>query len=148
MLNLYATLACGQLASMQLTLFNSSGPHCTDGSPAGFYFREASVASPNKKKWIVWLEGGGICQSNEDCWRRSKGDIGSSSAWPNMHEGAQLISAESSVNPDFHDWNHVWVPYCSGDVWLGQATEPTNPWATLDAAGERVCGQPPCTKSW
>lgn len=35
-------------------------------------------------------------------------------------------------NPDFRDWNRIYVPYCSGDVWEGQAEDPLNPWDAAD----------------
>ena len=31
------------------------------------------------------------------------------------------------MNPDFSDFVHIFVPYCSGDVWIGQAPNAINP---------------------
>ena len=74
-------LACGLAqADMALTLFDpSTGALCSDGSPAGFYF-EAS-ASGDTSKWVIELEGGGICESYDDCVSRQGSDLGSSKNW-------------------------------------------------------------------
>jgi len=34
-----------------------------------------------------------------------------------------LVNDLASVNPDFHDWHMVYLPYCSQDLWTGQRTE-------------------------
>ena len=121
-------LACATLtrADMALTLFDpSSGALCSDGSPAGFYF-EASASGDNSK-WVIELEGGGICESYDDCVSRQGSDLGSSKNWgPFITDGGQN-SRNCTVNPDFCDFNHVFLPYCSGDIWSGNQTEASNP---------------------
>ena len=32
--------------------------------------------------------------------------------------GRDLLSIDGIENPDFHDYNHVLIPYCSSDLWL------------------------------
>ena len=39
----------------------------------------------------------------------------------------QLMSGDPGVNPDFHDWTRVYVPYCSGDLHSGIMRNRTNP---------------------
>ena len=51
---------------LSLVLYNESyaiskGARCLDGSPAGYYVKRAPAESPNADKWIVFLEGGGLC---------------------------------------------------------------------------------------
>jgi len=31
-----------------------------------------------------------------------------------------ILSNNDATNPLFHDAHHVWIPYCSGDLWSGQ----------------------------
>ena len=33
-------------------------------------------------------------------------------------QGRDLLSTDRNENPDFHDYNHVLIPYCSSDLWL------------------------------
>ena len=37
-----------------------------------------------------------------------------------------LVSSSAEVNPQFHGFNRVFVPYCSGDIWVGTQTAPTS----------------------
>jgi hypothetical protein len=101
---------------------------CTDGTPAAYY-TQLNASSPN---WVLWIEGGGVCESYDDCVGRQKGSLGSSKYFDKSHAASQLISNDPAENPDFASWNHVWIPYCSGDVWLGQTTNPLNPWSEGD----------------
>lgn len=95
-----------------------------DGSPALYYIgRNASST-----KYVIWLEGGGICQSLADCQNRAKGSLGSSKrSLPVQNVGQGMMQADPAANPDFYEWNRVYVPYVSGDVWGGAAPQPLNP---------------------
>lgn len=39
--------------------------------------------------------------------------------WATFRSSYGLQACTADVNPDFHDWNHVYIPYCSGDLFLG-----------------------------
>ena len=41
-------------------------------------------------------------------------------------EGLDLLSQDNNTNPDFSGYNHVLVPYCSSDLWLGNDTKYIN----------------------
>ena len=119
-------------AVQELTLFDTStGALCTDGTPSGYYFEKSKTGS---KKWVIWIQGGGLCQSNADCVSRQGGDLGTSSTWSKTQRGAQLQSTDASENPDFHEWNMLYLKYCSGDVWTGTQAKPTDPWAAAGGA--------------
>ena len=42
---------------------------CNDGSPAVFYYRNSETNSDN---WVIYLMGGGMCNSYESCEERAK----------------------------------------------------------------------------
>ena len=42
---------------------------CNDGSPGGYYYREATTQEDGDK-WIFYLEGGGWCWNQTSCVRR------------------------------------------------------------------------------
>ena len=48
----------------------------------------------------------------------------SSSEYVQRIYGRGLLSSDEGENPTFHDFNHVYVPYCSSDAWLGTRTNP------------------------
>jgi len=70
---------------------------------------------------VLFLEGGGACWTEVDCFERAQGNLGSSTAWPATHNDANnVLSTNVAVNPGFATWNHVYIPYCGGDVHSGQ----------------------------
>jgi ribosome maturation protein SDO1 len=116
--------ADGQLVLFNKTYADAKNARCLDGSPAGFYSDLASTAV--SKKWIIYLEGGGICNTKSDCTSRSHTALGSSTKWGSSKSFSSILSSDASENPDFNTWAHIFVPYCSGDVYAGTITEPTN----------------------
>lgn len=99
---------------------------CNDGSPAAYYIA-ANASSPN---FVVWLQGGGICQSEDDCKNRPlnlRSSKGYAPTFTPSPESMGMLANDPSVNPDLFTWNRVFVPYCSGDVWGGQLPDATNP---------------------
>lgn len=115
-------------APMQLELFPAElamerGAQCLDHTPAGYYIRKQ-----DPHRWIIFLEGGGLCVTPFDCIARahkkgSFGSLGSSKSWPSkgpIHNDAMTASF-SELNP-FMNFTQVYVPYCSGDTWLGASS--------------------------
>lgn len=73
-----------------------------------------------------------MCFDEIDCAARKHSHLGSSSYWPHTLQGEKaggitLLSDDPNANPDFHDFNRLYVPYCSGDVFMGRQATPTNP---------------------
>jgi len=102
------------------------GARCMDGSPYGFYARRAPTGSAHAKDWVMFMQGGGLCITTLDCHLRAKGKFGSSTNWPQTYtDPDNMLSANETFNP-FHDFNHVWLPYCSGDTHTGQQAEPNS----------------------
>jgi hypothetical protein len=50
-----------------------------------------------------------------------------------------MIMDDPDNNPDFYDWNHVYLPYLSGDIWLGNSEAKVNPWNEARVVGEGNC---------
>eukprot|EP00117_Sycon_ciliatum_P025550 scpid91484/ scgid21183/ Protein notum homolog len=96
---------------------------CLDGSPSGFFYERGALNT----KWVFYLEGGGLCDSQETCQSRSHGSLGSSTKWGESFGGGGLLSNEQSENHGFYNWNRIYVPYCGGDLHSGQRTQP-NEW--------------------
>ena len=40
-------------------------------------------------------------------------------------EGRDILDPDPAKNPLFHSYNHVVIPYCSSDIWLGEETTNT-----------------------
>ncbi len=100
----------------------SRGAVCNNGEAATYFLREGS--GDNADRWIVYLEGGGECSSASECERRRKPLKEPSKS---EHPARGVFSDNPSGNPHFHNWNAVFVPYCSSDHWVGdQPASPDN----------------------
>eukprot|EP01062_Namystynia_karyoxenos_P028360 TRINITY_DN2149_c0_g1_i1.p1 TRINITY_DN2149_c0_g1~~TRINITY_DN2149_c0_g1_i1.p1 ORF type:complete len:461 (+),score=126.46 TRINITY_DN2149_c0_g1_i1:90-1385(+) len=120
-----------------MTLHKLPTAKCIDGSPAAYYIHR----NPNSSKYIVWLEGGGACKGIEDCKLRAQSGLGSSKGYKATTAAARgMIMGDVATNPDFADWNRIFVPYCSGDLWAGQMREAANPWSDPAVPGHGKSG--------
>ena len=111
---------------------------CNDNSRALFYYD--SNPNVSASKWIIYFEGGAGCSSKDECTARfrdlSNRPLMSSNMYQSLEEaeivGKGLMSSDESENPTFYHFHHVYVPYCSSDVWLGRNYSPN---VTLNDTG-------------
>lgn len=99
---------------------------CNDGSRPVFYFRPG--VGSGKNKWVIWFRGGGECHTEAVCKARTPYQISSKPFMTdayrvlnadNMADG--ILNPDSSKNPDFYNWSHAFLMYCSSDLWSGTA---------------------------
>lgn len=94
------------------------GAVCLDGTPGAYYLQPGSGDGVNK--WYIHHQGGGWCESMDDCLSRSTGNLGSSSKYPDTANlGGGYFSTDASVNPLMYNWNHVYLRYCDGASFSG-----------------------------
>jgi Pectinacetylesterase len=98
---------------------------CSDGSKFSFWVREASP-----KKVVFFLQGGGACFSAETC----APDRGLYRTKIEAHLTGGIFDFADKRNP-FADYSVVYVPYCTGDVHLGNATREYAPSLTVQHKG-------------
>eukprot|EP00933_Yihiella_yeosuensis_P053242 TRINITY_DN5142_c3_g3_i1.p1 TRINITY_DN5142_c3_g3~~TRINITY_DN5142_c3_g3_i1.p1 ORF type:complete len:461 (-),score=61.49 TRINITY_DN5142_c3_g3_i1:63-1445(-) len=112
---------------------SKKGAFCLDGSAPGYYI-EYGWGSGHSK-WMFHLQGGGWCVDIEDCANRAQTNLGSSRDYRTNHAkniflgfydgGAHgLLSNNCAENPDFCNWNKVYIRYCDGASYSGQAEHP------------------------
>jgi len=109
-------------SSDEYILKRVNGTHCLDGSPAAYYAR----VQRRSTFAVVHLQGGGWCFSDDECLRRSKTNLGTSSSYqartavvPDLYGAGQLMQR-------FSEFSHYVVNYCDGGSWLGTVTSPRN----------------------
>ena len=96
----------------------ATGARCLDGSPAAYYIRKGTGSGANK--WYIHHEGGGWCESLDDCLGRSQGKLGSSMGdGPTNAMGGGYFSPLPSENPMMYSWNAVFLRYCDGGSFSG-----------------------------
>ena len=90
---------------------------CLDGSPPGYYVGRGSGSGTDK--WILHQEGGGWCNTTENCLERSKTKLGSSTHWSSAIHLGGIFSDNETVNGEFYNWNVVYMGYCDGCSFSG-----------------------------
>jgi len=110
---------------------------CNDGTPAVLFVRKADAAAANAHDWVIWLAGGGQCGRAAECadrWcDRQQGPYSAlimSARFEEWTKSQQGIFSRGAGNR-FGDFNHVIVPYCSSDAWIGTRTLDTEPAQSL-----------------
>ena len=93
---------------------------CNDGSPA-IYYSDAALPTTPGAKILVYLQGGGFCNSAAACAQRlvDNPELASTTAysWPSTLSPDTVLLSDATLNPGFYDYIHVFVPYCSSDIW-------------------------------
>jgi hypothetical protein len=97
---------------------------CANGAPTGIGVNLSS--SPNARV-LIYLEGGGACWSDLTCYTLmsaayfttgyGEADFVTESASELAVPGG-FFDRTTSANP-FQDYNYVYIPYCTGDIFAG-----------------------------
>eukprot|EP01059_Diplonema_ambulator_P001593 TRINITY_DN11361_c0_g1_i1.p1 TRINITY_DN11361_c0_g1~~TRINITY_DN11361_c0_g1_i1.p1 ORF type:complete len:430 (+),score=71.67 TRINITY_DN11361_c0_g1_i1:50-1291(+) len=119
---LLTTIICVTATDLTLELMPEhvpAGAVCIDGTPGGFYYK-----SGEGTKWMLFLQGGGWCYDEEDCYQRSLTDLGSSKVMSGNQTVDGVMSSDCGVNPDFCNFNMVMFAYCDGNSFSGNTDSP------------------------
>lgn len=74
---------------------------------------------------MIHFEGGGWPYDIDQAFLRSKTDLGSSKKYPRCMKSSNMkftLSNQQARNPMMFDWNIVYVKYCDGGSYAGDAT--------------------------
>lgn len=105
---------------------------CADGSPARLFERTADPA-----RVVLYLEGGGGCWSAETCAfdGPDKAFVSTALATPEwLDQRGGIFDLDDERNP-LRDHSFVYVPYCTGDVHLGNSTTTYGPDLVVEHRG-------------
>jgi hypothetical protein len=98
---------------------------CIDGTPASYYYRRGTGAGLSK--WHIHFQGGGWCYDAESCEYRSTTALGSSKDYPECFSPHELsvayFSSNRTENPLLHNYHLVYVRYCDGGSFAGNAKQ-------------------------
>ena len=130
-----AALPLTASAPAALQLLKSPAARCLDGTQGGYYIR---AGSSSNTKWVFSLEGGGECVSQIDCLSRANSSLGSSKSWPPTTELGQYQANDAIWNPRLYNAHHVFVKYCTGDLFVGGVTQPSSSTYGLYFSGRLV----------
>ncbi len=101
---------------------------CNNGGRATYFVSRGKGAQADN--WVLFLKGGGACNSVEECREREKTKDPFMKPY-GKHRGPNtegILGNNRESNPDFWDWSKLYLPYCSSDFWLGDrgASEETD----------------------
>jgi hypothetical protein len=123
------------------TFIAPEGALSRDGSPAGFYYKFSKAGNKNL---LVYLAGGGVCADGFFCNMNPPNKDSSLTAEnvgtgvfniagptqeaqdPNLERWQSGIFKDDPANPA-KDWNMVFIPYVTGDVFFGSKPNGTVP---------------------
>jgi len=86
---------------------------CADGSEFSYWSRTAST-----DKVLLYFQGGGACFSEETCSFTDGTYLVQADGFELGADGSGIFDFANDDNP-FADWSVVYVPYCTGDVHIG-----------------------------
>jgi len=117
-----------------IELDDSYNAKCLDGSNYRFNFIQGN--GEGKNKFFLYLEGGGWCGQEtlgdnfvQSCYERSKTSLGSKIGFINslvISRLVRLLSSKEKYNPNFYNWNKVFVRYCDGSSFISDRTYEIN----------------------
>ena len=103
-----SVLDCVRLREISLYCIKFFCFFVADGSDARYYLSRQWEST----NWVIHLQGGGSCITYEECRLRSEGPLGSSLPLDDQITGEWTLSNDPKINPTFHSWNKVLIPYC------------------------------------
>jgi len=119
-----------ELVHLQDKLVKEKGAVCLDGSPGAYYIRKSRTKS---NKWLIHLQGGGWCRqltSQEfdvaTCTARSMFNLGTTKYDKPTFATSGVLSGSKRYNPEFWDFNTVFIRYCDGGSYTGDRNDPVN----------------------
>ena len=109
-----------------IELDDSYNAKCLDGSNYRFNFVQGK--GEGKNKFLFYLEGGGWCGQEtlgdnfvESCFERAKSSLGSNIGFFGslvISTLIRLLSSKEKYNPNFYNWNKIFVRYCDGSSFM------------------------------
>ena len=117
-----------------IELEDSYNAKCLDGSNYRFNFIQGK--GEGKNKFFLYLEGGGWCGQEtlgdnfvQSCFKRASTSLGSKIGFLNslvISRLVRLLSSKEKYNPNFYNWNKVFVRYCDGSSFISDRTYEKN----------------------
>ncbi len=93
------------------------GTRCRDGSPTGMGVR----LQPGAPGLLIFMQGGGACFNRLTCEANRASYSEADFEEAISGDGAGGIMDRSNPDNPVADWHHVFIPYCTGDVFIGSA---------------------------
>jgi len=128
---LIGVINCSEDILEKISLENYPLALCNDKTTA-VYYRHPEISQHPNKKMLIYLKGGGLCVPGDgysSCNNRcnvAAPHLCTAMTDPTLdlgenNLGSTIASSNSTLNPAFHDFSKIYVPYCSSDLYSGTA---------------------------
>ncbi|CAF0958574.1 unnamed protein product [Adineta steineri] len=99
----------------RISLINYPQARCMDNSIASYYIR---LANNRHSRWLIYFDGGWFCYSNESCEFRRQYS-------PDLITTKNINEKKffSGIFSSFKQFNIIYAPYCSSDLWSGSSNK-------------------------
>ena len=124
------TTAAAPVETGWVTQQAGEGCVCADGSDYVYFTRTV----PDSTKVLLYFQGGGACFNEQMCSFTDGTYTVTADAEDSPENGGGIFDLENPANP-FADYSMVFMPYCTGDVHLGDATTPYSEDLTVEHNG-------------
>lgn len=113
--------AAATATQLRLQYVSDPSVKCNDGSRPAYF-----VGPGDPRTWLIWLDGGFGCATEEDCNERAEiaPFLMTSTTQPETLELEGIFASDPENNRVFHGATKVLIHYCSSDSWLGDNSEP------------------------
>ncbi|KAJ0393042.1 hypothetical protein P43SY_005119 [Pythium insidiosum] len=118
-----------------------SRPGTNFSTNATFFFQVFPNEKQDKRKVLLFMQGGGGCVDDYTCNFALQCSSSESMLIPNARALSAGILNRSDPANAFNDWNIVHIPYCTGDIHVGNRTLPST-----ESGIEAVLNRPMCLK--
>ena len=95
------------LQASELNFINNHNAVCNNGEQATF-----TIKKGNSNKWVIILPGGGVARNNEEYTNRSQNK-------KEPEQKAHIFNQGIEEDLEKRDYNMVFIPYCSSDLFQG-----------------------------
>ena len=106
------------MSSWTLHRLTDPSAACLDGLPGAFYHRHSSEA---RGRWLIYIQGGGWCFSDDDCALRAASSLGSAERLPPQPSAPELTAGGAQASSAGHGGRAEAVSACGYLAAVGKA---------------------------
>jgi hypothetical protein len=105
-----------------------------------YFFQVFPNGGLDKSKLMIFFQGGGACTDKETCSFGLQCSLGESATLTTAASSSSAGVLDRSISDNmFKDWNIVFIPYCTGDVHVGNRIL-----TPYDSTVAELLGEPQC----
>ncbi|OWZ20349.1 Carbohydrate esterase [Phytophthora megakarya] len=95
-------------------------PTTTFSTNSTYFFQVFPNGGSDKSKLMIFFQGGGACADEDTCAFGLQCSLGASATFTTAATASSDGVLDRSISDNmFKDWNVIFIPYCTGDIHIG-----------------------------